>query len=118
VKKKSRGAFSLIEVMVAIAIFSIAATALTVGVANGLLCCNSMINHRPDFFEYAFALHIVKNSASISSATGISKLTLPSGRIMQIKAAITTTGVDNLFSVNLAIDDSRYEIFLANGNWQ
>jgi hypothetical protein len=104
--------------MVAIAIFSIAATALTIGVANGLLCRYNIISHRPSFFKCAFALHIIKNSPSISDATGISSLTLPSGETMQMKVAIAPTDVDNLFSVTLVIDGNQRETFLANGNWR
>ncbi|MDR2436164.1 MAG: prepilin-type N-terminal cleavage/methylation domain-containing protein [Puniceicoccales bacterium] len=117
-KKKNRKSFSLVEVMVAVAIFSIAATALTIGVANGLLCRYGVINHRPSFFKYAFALHVARNLPSISDATGISSLTLPSGETMQVKAAIVPAGADNLFLLTLTVDGNQCETFLANGNWQ
>jgi prepilin-type N-terminal cleavage/methylation domain-containing protein len=118
VKKRDKGAFSLVEVIVAVSMFSIAAVVLTISVANGLLCRRSMVNHDINFFEYAFVSHIVQNSASIHDATRISKLTLPDGRMIQTKIAIIPTDSENLFLADITIDKNQYKSLLANKNWQ
>jgi prepilin-type N-terminal cleavage/methylation domain-containing protein len=117
-KKQSREAFSVPEVIVAIAIFSIAAISMTASMVNGLLCRSRMADHNSDALQYQLASRIVRNSKSIDDATGISHITLPSGKRMQTDVIVRSTNLKNLFSVDITTDDTRYTVFIANKNWQ
>jgi prepilin-type N-terminal cleavage/methylation domain-containing protein len=118
VKKQSEKAFSVIEVIIAIAIFSVATVSLTMSMVNGLLCRNGIAKHNTDIFKYAFASHIIKDAKSIDDAIRISYLTLPSGDEIKINVAINTTDLKNLFSVVITIDGNRYPTLIANKTWR
>ncbi|MDR0595669.1 MAG: type II secretion system GspH family protein [Puniceicoccales bacterium] len=117
-KKKGRKAFSLFEVVIAVAIFSIAAVALATSMANGLLCRRNVEDHDINSFEYAFVSHIVRNSESIYDATRLSNLSLPNGRKIETKIVITPTDLESLFLVDITINGHQYKSFFANKNWQ
>jgi prepilin-type N-terminal cleavage/methylation domain-containing protein len=118
VKRKNRKAFSLIEVIVALAIFSIAAVTLTISMANGLLCRRNVANRNAHHLEYTLAAHIIQNSASIDDAIRISSLTLPDGKVTSLAIAITPTDQEDLFFLEITMDGIQYKSLIANRNWQ
>jgi hypothetical protein len=117
-KKQNEKAFSMAEIIAAVAIFFVAALSLTASVMNGLLCRSSLEKHNSDAIKYALISHMVKSTKSISDATRPSHLTLPNGKKVQTNIAVTGTDLESLFSVDMTIGKNRYTTFVANKNWR
>lgn len=99
-----RGAFTLIEVLVALAIFALAAVVLGSAYIN-LLQMHAALRERDgsgDDLQWARAALLVEPDRNTAERGG--DVILPDGRRANWRATITATGVSDLFTVVLEMD--------------
>ena len=102
-RKNSHSAFSLIEALVALAVFAMAVTVFTQSCYNALLGINSLSNTSEQestvFFARKHLLQIKERSDVEKAGT----LNTPEGEEIQWEAELSTTEVLDLFKVELRV---------------
>ena len=102
--RRARRAFTLVEVLVALAIFAIAAVALGAAYVN-LIQLHAALKARDgsgDDMQWARAVLLVEPDRAVAERGG--DVVLPDGRNATWRAVITPTGVSDLFDVEIELN--------------
>lgn len=102
--QRARRAFTLVEVLVALAIFAIAAVALGAAYVN-LIQLHAALKARDgsgDDMQWARAVLLVEPDRALAERGG--DVVLPDGRSATWLAVITPTGVSDLFDVEIELN--------------
>lgn len=117
-KQKTKNAFFLIEVIIAIALFALAATTLTYSLTTGLVCREQIYNHTNKSEIYEFISKIITKSKSTQDLEEIHILTLPSKKQLNLNLIINKTDIDHLYCVTIELDNKKWtKVYIANLNW-
>lgn len=105
-KRVARSAFSLIEVLVAIALFGLATAALFSAVAPVHEALFRLSSSTRDAGDLEIAKAIAESSKDRNTLTQGGDAALPDGRSMAWRAVLEPTDVEALFLVHLTVDIS------------
>ncbi len=103
-RRRAGRAFTLIEVLVALAIFAIAAVVLGTTYVNLLMCHAALRELDSSGGDMQWARDALLTVADRQEAERGGDVVLPDGRTANWRATITETGVSDLFDVVLELD--------------
>ncbi|MDE6432287.1 MAG: hypothetical protein K2L13_02725 [Opitutales bacterium] len=114
-KSNDRTGFILVEILLAVALFALAATALNHSFINGLICQNQFFN-KPNKFSELISF-IVSTSSSISELENTKSISLPSGEMLDTTFKVDQTKTNFLYKVSIQTNLEKWNLYVANLNW-
>jgi len=99
-----RGGFTLLEVIVALAIFALAGTVLASAYLNVLGAQQAALTRDATAADLRFVREALAAEPALDKVTAWSELPLPDGRSARWRATVTPTAVADLFDVVLEVE--------------
>ncbi len=114
-KSNNKRGFVLLETLLAIALFALAAATLSYSFVNGLICQKQSTKHTNNFEELIF--EVANRCSSASELRNIKSILLPTGDELNTTFEIESTTTEALYKVTTRLDNGKYRFRIANRCW-
>ena len=112
---KQNNGFILLEILLAVTLFALAATTLTYSLSNGLITKARLT--RPNYNFDEVITKIITSALSKSEAESTRHIILPTGKQLNVTINVDTTTMKGLHKAEVQTDLDSYSLFFANNNW-